>query len=726
MKKNRFSKAALLLAAMTVFSVGCADKGNGDSQIAEERVTAATTVSSLPSFTAVSEGTASVSAYQMPVTETTASTAVSTAVTTKASTAFSAPVMLTSTSAALVPTASTAPAANAVLQPQEETKEFLNCNITGEFTKIVAGLGPTIVLQCTENKSSVCYVYDIAFQKIIREIRLEHQYDEVNGVLGDGTIVVCSYTNGNRLYFYPEGTEEPNEVNLTIDYIPTMYVDQNENCVYYADGNSNSVMKVEPNGAICTAFTNDCINYINDIDTNRKLVHASAYSENALGGIADCYYSLETRECVYSLQNEGMSFFSANDQIINLDEPYPNPQNITNLHIYDAAGNYQHTYSVPHKKKTDLFICGYENPACDYIPVQYENGSSVQEFYFIDLKNGTLLDSGMDMKKNKFYSLTHCYLKYAGCWITVANCVEGKKYTFKLIKTYPEMLKTSKQLKTEVKEFTKNEPVSVGKKYRAVRNKADELEKEFGIRILVGNEVKSAEYGSSYKLISSEKYIDSETEIYNLNDLRNTLAAYPKDFFKHFKLSNGEFGLRISLVDHLQSEENTSFVAAGVAYQSGAWYDIAFQSSYCWDPTMMHHEIWHQVERLNNKTQSINEDEWSKLNPQKFKYIRDFDKYATKGADLTYTMPAVWETEVDYSIPYFARDYSLVTPMEDRATLIERLFNYDGSWNEDNQPVDAVEEMNKFPHIKAKLDFLAEISKNVFGYVYWEEMLKAS
>lgn len=40
-----------------------------------------------------------------------------------------------------------------------------------------------------------------------------------------------------------------------------------------------------------------------------------------------------------------------------------------------------------------------------------------------------------------------------------------------------------------------------------------------------------------------------------------------------------------------------------------------------------------------------------------------------------------------------------------------------------DDPKKGFAEINKYPHIKAKIDFLGEVSKKEFGYVYWEKMI---
>ena len=54
---------------------------------------------------------------------------------------------------------------------------------------------------------------------------------------------------------------------------------------------------------------------------------------------------------------------------------------------------------------------------------------------------------------------------------------------------------------------------------------------------------------------------------------------------------------------------------------------------------------------------------------------------------------------------------------EDRATTVEFLF-YDEFYGIEEDPR---EYAYSHPHIKAKLDYLGERVKEVFGYIYWEK-----
>ena len=63
------------------------------------------------------------------------------------------------------------------------------------------------------------------------------------------------------------------------------------------------------------------------------------------------------------------------------------------------------------------------------------------------------------------------------------------------------------------------------------------------------------------------------------------------------------------------------------------------------------------------------------------------------------------------------RSYSTVSEHEDRATLLEYILRPEA-------PARAEENFAENPILKAKLDYLAELSRSAVAYVYWDEILK--
>lgn len=269
-------------------------------------------------------------------------------------------------------------------------------------------------------------------------------------------------------------------------------------------------------------------------------------------------------------------------------------------------------------------------------------------------------------------------------------------------------------------------PFVLSESYAAQRERADRIEEKFGIRILLGDEVKNAAPNSSYGRVSFEESLSDEplSERVRMTDkaldlIEKGLSLYPEGFFKTFVNPEGEGGLRI-LVDGNITNDSGSFAPGGVAYSHGAWYTIEICIGMLqYGMNTLHHEMWHAVEcRICDEIpHAFWFEDWSALNPEGFEYSNDFDNYYYKDDAFKYLLS--YDGSVLDENVYFSQIYSTVTAMEDRATLIELVTDefytpevYDGI------PT-AYEYVCKFPHLKAKLDVLAEYAEEVFGAVYW-------
>lgn len=248
------------------------------------------------------------------------------------------------------------------------------------------------------------------------------------------------------------------------------------------------------------------------------------------------------------------------------------------------------------------------------------------------------------------------------------------------------------------------------------RTWADKIEEKYGVEILIGDEILSAEEQGEYVFTSTtsgeDGYSDEEeiSDVVNmLNIIDTSLSRYPDGFTRSFINSRGKGGLRFLLVRDMASDQNESFTAAGLQYNTGAWYNVALDVDSVYENSV-HHEIWHAAELLIDLlTNGIDESEWSKLNPDWFSYQYDFDTYTDNEEIMNYVLYSSDD-------PYFTRIYSTVTPQEDRATLIEETLAMVGDYQKRNNFI------YSYPRLVAKLDYLARLSEECFGYVYWEKM----
>lgn len=259
-------------------------------------------------------------------------------------------------------------------------------------------------------------------------------------------------------------------------------------------------------------------------------------------------------------------------------------------------------------------------------------------------------------------------------------------------------------------------------KFSGLRTLADKIEEKYGVRVLIGDEVLDLEdTHDPYQFVSAESEDAGQDSYESTKDALNTidemLGRYPEDFFEKFRI-NGKGGLCLALAQDIVDKYNdTSFEAGGVTYSYGLWTVIVMRPEQTdIAGTIIHHEMFHAVEFIvSAKAGRIDEAEWAALNPEGFEYSTDFEDYYEGDTVSEYIYPGDDD-------PYFYREYSKVTPLEDRATLIEGIFT--DAYADSPDHMTYIEDIQtKCPHLKAKYEYLGKWTSKLFGYVYWEKML---
>ena len=308
-------------------------------------------------------------------------------------------------------------------------------------------------------------------------------------------------------------------------------------------------------------------------------------------------------------------------------------------------------------------------------------------------------------------------------WFMAVTIKEGdrkqsKKHTV-IYEICPETLEFEDRL--DYSESENRDPVfgTVGQTYEKIRETADKLEKKYGIKIMIGNEIEGWHLSDWYVPVSTEDpeaygSIDTMFTETALSVLEDGLAYYPEGFFDCFKDFRNEGGIRLVLVDALRNENGT-FLANGENNHFGVWNNIIIDVNYI-EYITLHHELWHAVEYIIEcaDPDAFNEVYWSAFNPAGFKYVEDFDNYSEMSGKYSgYIMNPMAPDE-----SYFGRDYGMVNSKEDRATIIE---SFIGPGREIPLEYDGrnLEYMELFPHIKLKMDYMAEMCKLYFGMKYW-------
>lgn len=622
-----------------------------------------------------------------------------------------------------------------LLPPMTEPIEYFEgFETNGIIRGIFEGTDNTILIQCDTYDKSTCYVFDPINDEIIKTVQLDDLNNQVIGMFSNGTIVAVDNNSGKKVYMYSENSDKPNEISLDIDFYPDFKLDDENNCIYWFEALSENIIKMTETGNISTQVYGKDFKLIYSFLSDDLSFYAAQPSEETKSGIETGIYSIRDSKLIAPItENYYQSFFTKDNCITSYYNYFDD--NVNGNLILQVA-DYNNTSKEAYKIRFGEYDT-YEtksNSESDYSIIIRNNfypDNESTELMFFDAKNGTLADSGIDFG-NEIAYFSCIYSENIGRWIIALN-PDGEPSSLLMIE--PALLNYDRQLDSTVPyQIEKQDIIEVGDNFKEIRKEADKIEEDFGIELLIGDEVKISESNSQYIFTSTEKYDDEyyiQREMENMRELRKILEMYPEDFFNHFKGKNGKCGLRISIVDELDSKENEFFVAAGLAYTNGGWYDIAICSHTIYETdTSLHHELWHSVENLiNDRHGYIDETEWTEFNPDGFEYTQDLDDFATNNT-YDFNAPTLdninSQKEPSYDFPYFISDYSMITPMEDRATLIEHLLSLEFKDHSNYMQLIDINEIKKYHHLNAKIKYLEEWSKQEFGYVYWEKIHEKS
>ncbi|MBR4628351.1 MAG: hypothetical protein IKO47_11785 [Ruminococcus sp.] len=614
-------------------------------------------------------------------------------------------------------------------QPVEAFDGFKNAS---HIVALSSGPDSTILAYVVNNYQNGCILFDPIQNKNIREITFDDYAIQPLGVFSDGTIVTYKYNDGMEFGLYPVGKNEPDVLKIDAQTNSTIAVDREKDCIYWIPVNDMSIMKMDRKGNVTELYADKGLSSITCIDTDSRTFRASEVSEESEAGMIKSLYSIDDGSLIASVLTESADSFVIENACIDVWNHFEEDTCYADISYYDIpGGSFKRDYRVTDSNASYFAMQGHAQSKYPMLTI-FDNTteSGLKSLSFVDTEKSAL-SKVLDFTDGKYPSAYGTYCIYSPDirrWIVGVNYFTNYEDAAELLMIDPSLLKYDEPLAASGNEHKKYEPVQVGEKYKGVRNVADKIEKEYGIRILVGDEVKNAEYGSGYVFDSVEAfdYNRPEDEIYNLKELEEVLRMYPKGFFEHFKSSNGKCGLRLVMVQDLTTDTYTNFTSGGIAFDTGGWYNIVLpHNSFGYGSSSFHHEMLHSVESLVSKKYPLNPQEWNAMNPYGFEYSNDFDGYATDTVQKPTTLEAADRN--DNSQIYFISNYSTVTSMEDRATLIEELFEWDWDWVEGENPKyyqNSVEYYKDYPRLKAKLDYLANWTKQEFGYVYWEETLK--
>lgn len=731
--KQRKITAMLLALAMLCGATACADKGSSVPESSTVTTTTTTTAAETtePAEPAESDGTTDSeqtttkrSTESQKTTETTASTSSGT---TKAPGS-------TVTTRSTAQTQSTAHTTTTTQPPKSAETGYLktlqSLTDSGEVSYLMPAGGSTVAMQMHSGSREYVYLIDVAKDAVTAKVQVG-RYEWLLGVSKAGEIITDGYTEHENFYFYDSATGKlSSRTAYTGSALSVRYDRERDQLYGHAD---RRAIEVSRTGYDSTVYTmagapDDTREYIADYFHSRGLVLKRQFGSNDYTGMDYTLASTVTGQDVLSVVGNNADIKLTDRSLIRFDlESASDASGVKNAFVYNLASGRETTRFQVGSGGSEI----YADPHSAVLMV-LESGSKGNDTWgplgaaVLDPETGKREKLSLSYKNAEAQQA--CYLPDAGVWVYALTTKQNGKLTTSVMRIDPTQVpySTAKQRAAQVGLAAADNPI--GDEVRARRSRADELEKRFGIRILIGNEVLRVQGMNSFYMISTEDkssylYLDtSNNEDLDraLTYLERELGRYPKGFFEHFK-TNGVGGLRIDLTLDLPPDKSMEGFgsAGGLSFRTGAFYDIALNTSMCYDyDKSIHHELFHQVEhRMQDMGYAYDYSDWAKLNPKGYSYL---SLMSYGNADPSLCM----FSEGTKDQVYFARNYGMSNEMEDRATIIERVFErlYD---EETEQEVCGYDLVMKHPHLKAKLDAMGELVKACFGSVYWEDMYRA-
>lgn len=357
----------------------------------------------------------------------------------------------------------------------------------------------------------------------------------------------------------------------------------------------------------------------------------------------------------------------------------------------------------------------YAIPGSPYL-MGVETGRSVLYRAGENIESWALTDSGIGGEM------------YSCCWLKETGLLVGAVYregAFRLYAVDPAQLAfrtaaesvpadMSVMVDTSAAQFYWDTAAGlpVAENLQEARQQADELERQYGVRILLSSQCREAA-ALCDRAITLTDTLSADEELAGvqrgLESLRRSLRLYPEGFPAQFRNSAGEGGLLFLLVAAIESD----YGVVGCTYEGAGWQYIALDVCNTMDmDSITCHEIWHATENhiLSQDYMAFDWDAWQALNPEGFLYSGDGTLQDPAQAGILYTAPI--------EDVYFVDSYGCVAATEDRARIMEFFMAHD----------DDAAQLIRSPHIRQKLQWMCDRVRRSFdttgwGTPRWERLL---
>ena len=597
---------------------------------------------------------------------------------------------------------SSQPAEEQALPPMTEAVQELKClDAQGEIYTVVSSADNRIAFTCYANGKSTFYVADPAEDKLIRSGTIATDEEVLMGLRPDGSVLTLDFEN-KKLYIYPADGSETRSEDIPKDTMQPVYDLMGDRLLRFH--RSIDAVDIDTGKNSELIAIDSLTNSIAGIDLSHGIYAASRLTSERNGAYKNTVCSLEdgSEQLAFPLYNcKNTSFCKSCFAAIT----HENEDLEEVLSLYSLTdGSHTISFKSPKNAAQPIF-----SNFSDYIvsPSSNTNGDKWESYItFIDTASAEYGE--IHFEDNQLYGLKMT-ASPSGRWFAGITRGSGDDSKTSLLIFDPSLVKERKPLETAPQPDLEEPKLHTCNSYYAEeRERADELEEKYGVKIQFSDEVLDLDGGMQYKFNPlTPDNCDHEIAGAYLDNLEHHLAKYPEGFFKKFITPAGG-GLRLTMADSINRADTEAFQAAGVTFESGAWVDIVYTASSA-EPYMgvIHHELWHAVETLVERADPIDEEAWKKLLPEDFSYTVDNEQFATSSINDDYTLRGDGEA-------YFIEAYSKVNEKEDRATTIERVMLV--SFEND----DALSAVSDHPHLQAKADFLADWIEPYFGYAYFK------
>lgn len=230
-----------------------------------------------------------------------------------------------------------------------------------------------------------------------------------------------------------------------------------------------------------------------------------------------------------------------------------------------------------------------------------------------------------------------------------------------------------------------------------------ELEEKYNMYIYLGSEVFAT--STDYLLTCCKSPYEMDKALYIVDEV---LSLYPEGFFEQIKYGGIKtIGLYLcsGFTKNSSYGIDTAIALAGTdGYERFLVLDISYPSDL---RRNIIHEISHWTDNRINQQDYVDdvdfEEEWSKLNPEDFYYMNDYNKTSPF---YRYTYSSAKEKA------YFVDSYAMSKATEDRARLFEYLMRFDKEYDNEYMQSEAM---------RKKLHFYFDNIRRCFDTTDWPE-----